>query len=143
MLKFSFLFSIEKPIFINTRGRNEEPSICSEITIFSVPNHFCDNQSGTMADWTCIYFILMCTITHGVGATGRMLVPPQRSSLWRDPIQKYNPRVAKNFEDHRLNCGGLWVSYFNHILPLNFPILSNGWVHFHFRGYCVLHAQLK
>ena len=63
---------------------------------------------------SCNIFIVICTVLslflQGVTGAGRMLVPPQRSSLWRDPIQRFNTLAVKNHEDHMLNCGGLWVS---------------------------------
>jgi hypothetical protein len=41
---------------------------------------------------------------------GRLLEPPNRSSLWRLPeFAKYNP--TPNYDDNQLYCGGFAVQY--------------------------------
>lgn len=57
-----------------------------------------------------VFGIVSLGFIGDVLGNGRMLVPPQRSSLWRDPAFYRNRHVFKNYDDHTLNCGGFWVS---------------------------------
>ena len=44
---------------------------------------------------------------------GRLLDPPGRSSVWRDPRFKTDPSFQNariNYDDNGLNCGGYQVS---------------------------------
>ena len=50
---------------------------------------------------------LWLTVLHvpqGAGQ-GRLQLPLGRSSLWRTGLD-----TPRNYEDHMLECGGLWVS---------------------------------
>lgn len=65
------------------------------------------NMAGSNVFRLCILVILM--ILPRVSGNGRMLMPPQRSSLWRRPEFYRNSLVYKNYDDHTLDCGGYWV----------------------------------
>ncbi|XP_033725809.1 mucin-3A-like [Pecten maximus] len=48
------------------------------------------------------------TILHLSTGRGKMVEPPQRSSLWRHEEWYGKPMVATNTDDGGLNCGGYW-----------------------------------
>ena len=56
--------------------------------------------------------ILLACCFHEVAGNGRLIIPPQRSSIWRDSASWGNPQIYRNYNDHTLNCGGLWVGLF-------------------------------
>lgn len=69
-------------------------------------------------------FLFICIFNHVTG-NGRLIEPRQRSSLWRNPEYLQNPAVNRNYEDDKLNCGGLWVSVWLFIYCLHiFVIVS-------------------
>ncbi|RZC40731.1 uncharacterized protein BDFB_012617 [Asbolus verrucosus] len=45
--------------------------------------------------------LIFCLFIGKISGHGRMLDPPNRSSLWR-----FNPLAPKNYVDDQLNCGG-------------------------------------
>lgn len=67
-------------------------------------------MSGTLS---CIFVAVFVACVSG---NGRLLVPPQRSSLWRLPEYYMNRFVFKNYDDHTLDCGGYWVMCSKHFL---------------------------
>jgi len=60
----------------------------------------------------CLVLVTLVIIVYisRVSGNGRLLIPPQRSSLWRRPNFYRNRNVFKNYDDHTLDCGGYWVS---------------------------------
>lgn len=56
-----------------------------------------------------VSFLVTLVIVPRVSGNGRLLLPPQRSSLWRRPEFYRNHLVYKNYDDHTLDCGGYWV----------------------------------
>ncbi|KAH3831447.1 hypothetical protein DPMN_104714 [Dreissena polymorpha] len=53
--------------------------------------------------------LIVCVLLPSATGNGRLLVPPQRSSLLREPQFYNNYAVYRNYDDHTLDCGGYWV----------------------------------
>ncbi|XP_069102856.1 serine-rich adhesin for platelets-like, partial [Argopecten irradians] len=66
-------------------------------------------KTVTKMDVQIPYVVLVfLTILHLTSGRGKMVEPPQRSSLWRHEEWNGKPMVATNNDDGGLNCGGYW-----------------------------------
>ncbi|XP_052786524.1 uncharacterized protein LOC128221884 [Mya arenaria] len=63
--------------------------------------------------YIALLWITLSMLISNVAGNGRMLVPPQRSSLWREPAYYGRIDVFRNYNDHTLNCGGYWRLFEN------------------------------
>jgi hypothetical protein len=52
-----------------------------------------------------ISFLILCLFIGNISCHGRLMDPPNRSSLWR-----VNPDAPPNYTDDQNNCGGKPVS---------------------------------
>lgn len=59
-----------------------------------------------------VVIVFCACVLSGVKGHGRLIYPPSRASLWRDP--RYRTLAAalqiQNYNDMGMNCGGQWVS---------------------------------
>lgn len=68
-----------------------------------------------MLQKSALVWIIQSILFTSVSGHGRMIDPPQRSSLWRFfPGQGFEP----NYNDNELFCGGFAVSSVFHDLPI-------------------------
>lgn len=58
---------------------------------------------------TSILLFLVTLVNHA-NSHGRLMEPPNRSSLWRfEEYESQNPPI--NYDDNQIFCGGFYVNY--------------------------------